>query len=219
MPMTAAISPEFARRYPEAAIIFDNLHSMHDVVSDILANPAVPRNRKRAEIMRAARLFRDDTSYVMPVAAWLVMSKEMGVENMGGPAVGFTPALPTPTVTRGAVMQHDDATGRMTGMKVGEMVGGAHANMDHGTPADTAKAHVGGAADPMHAVHHPEVAATAKRVLEMQRALLRDPVIRRRIVADAVLRQLMLESFEGLSASERWELQRLLTLPARPGRR
>jgi hypothetical protein len=251
MPMTAAISPEFARRYPEAAIIFDNLHSMHDVVSDILANPAVPRNRKRAEIMRAARLFRDDTSYVMPVAAWLVMSKEMGVENMGGPAVGFTPALPTPTVTRGAVMQHDDATGRMTGMKVGEMVGGAHANMDHGTPADTAKAvtsgheghtmpppvnaakapatptgheghampHVGGAADPMHAVHHPEVAATAKRVLEMQSALLRDPVIRRRIVADTVLRQLMLESFEGLSATERSELQRLLTLPARPGRR
>jgi hypothetical protein len=259
MPMTAAISPEFARRYPEAAIIFDNLHSMHDVVSDILANPAVPRNRKRAEIMRAARLFRDDTSYVMPVAAWLVMSKEMGVENMGGPAVGFTPALPTPTVTRGAVMQHDDATGRMTGMKVGEMVGGAHANMDHGTPADTAKAtmvgheghtmtppvnaakapatptgheghamptagdsakaHVGGAADPMHAVHHPEVAATAKRVLDMQRALLRDPVIRRRIVADPVLRQLMLESLEGLTEGERVELQRLLTLPARVKRR
>jgi hypothetical protein len=71
----------------------------------------------------------------------------------------------------------------------------------------------------MHAVHHPEVAATAKRVLEMQSALLRDPVIRRRIVADTVLRQLMLESFEGLSATERSELQRLLTLPARPGRR
>ena len=244
MPMTSAISPEFARRYPEATIIFDNLHSMHDVVSDILANPAVPRSAKRTEIMRAARLFRDDTSYVMPVAAWLVMSKEMGVENMGGPAVGFTPALPTPTVTRGAVMQHDDATGRMTGMKVGEMVGGAHANMDHGSPSDTAKVtaaghdghampavaaaaaaadsatpHAGGAADPMHAVHHPEVAATAKRVLDMQRALLRDPVIRRRIVADAALRELMLESFEGLSASERAELQRLLRLPARRGRR
>ncbi len=238
MPMTAVISPAFARRYPEAAIIFDNLHSMHDVVSDILANPAVPRNRKRAEIMRAARLFRDDTSYVMPVAAWLVMSKEMGVENMGGPAVGFTPALPTPTVTRGAVMQHDDATGRMTGMKVGEMVGGSHANMDHGTPPDTTKAtatghaghmmpaaadsakpHAGGAADPMHAVHHPEVAVTAKRVLDLQRALLRDPEIRRRIVADTVLRQLMLESFEGLSASERAELQRLLAVPSRSARR
>jgi len=55
MPMTAAIAPEFAKRFPEAAIIFDNLHSMHDVASDILANPSVPRNRKRAEIVREMR--------------------------------------------------------------------------------------------------------------------------------------------------------------------
>ncbi|MEO8578150.1 MAG: hypothetical protein ABI556_15675, partial [Gemmatimonadales bacterium] len=54
MPMTAAVSPTFARRYPEAAIIFDNLHSMHDVVSDILASPKVPQGRKREEIMKAA---------------------------------------------------------------------------------------------------------------------------------------------------------------------
>ena len=139
MPMTSAVAPEFAKRFPEAAIIFDNLHSMHDVVSDILANPSVPRDRKRAEIVRAGRLYRDDTSYVMPVAAWLTMSREMGVENMGGPSVGFTPALPVPTVTRGAVMQHDDATGRMTGMKVGQMTGGSHEGMDHGAPADSAK--------------------------------------------------------------------------------
>ncbi len=261
MPMTAAISPQFARRYPEAAIIFDNLHSMHDVVSDILANPSVPRDAKRTEIMRAARLFRDDTSYVMPVAAWLVMSKEMGVENMGGAAVGFTPALPTPTVTRGAVMVHDNATGRMTGMKVGEMVGGAHAGMDHGAPTDSAKAATSGheghsmtptvtappasvppaaaagheghampapgesakprapGSDPMHAIHHPEVAATAKQVLDMQRAMLRDPVIRRRIAADAALRQMMLTAFEGASSSERAELERLLTPPVRRTRR
>ncbi|HYW50670.1 MAG TPA: hypothetical protein VE861_08695 [Gemmatimonadaceae bacterium] len=138
MPMTAAISPEFARRYPEAAIIFDNLHSMHDVVSDILANPSVPRDSKRAEIVRAGRLFRDDTSYVMPVEGWRVMSREMGVENMGGPAVGFGTPLPTPTVTRGAVMQHDRQTGSMTGMKVGAMTGGAHAGMNHGATTDTA---------------------------------------------------------------------------------
>jgi hypothetical protein len=126
MPMTAAVSPIFAARFPEAAIIFDNLHSMHDVVSDILANPAVPRNRKRAEIMRAGQLYRDDTSYVMTVPAWLTMSKAMGIENMGGPSVGFATALPTPSVTKGAVMLHDRATGAMTGMKVGEMKPGAH---------------------------------------------------------------------------------------------
>jgi len=126
MPMTAAVAPTFAARYPEAAIVFDNLHSMHDVISDILANPAVPRERKRAEILRAARLYRDDSSYVMPVAAWRTMATEMGIENMGGPAVNIPPTLPTPTVTYGAVMTHDDSTGKMTGFKHGSAVGGAH---------------------------------------------------------------------------------------------
>ncbi|WP_411282149.1 YybH family protein [Gemmatimonas sp.] len=126
MPMTAAVAPAFATRFPEAAIIFDNLHSMHDVVSDILSNSAVPRAQKRAEIMRAARLYRDDTSYVMPVAAWLAMSGHMGIENMGGPSVGFLSSLPTPSVTAGAVMTHDWETGAMKGFTYGSAVGGAH---------------------------------------------------------------------------------------------
>jgi hypothetical protein len=139
MPMTAAVAPEFARRYPEFAIVFDNLHSMHDVISDVLANDSVPRSRKRPEIMRAVRLFKDDTSYVMgsPAvsagAAWRAMSAHMGVENMGGPAVGFTPALPAPTVTYGAVMTHDDRTGQMVGFKYGQATGGEHGG--HAAPA------------------------------------------------------------------------------------
>jgi hypothetical protein len=139
MPMTAAIAPQFAARYPTIAIIFDNLHSMHDVISDILANPSVPKAAKRTEIMLAARRYRDDTSYVMPDSAWRTMSIEMGVENQGGPAVGFTAAFPTPTVTRGAVMQHDDLTGKHIGMGWGEMIGGGHEHHQH-TPAkpDTA---------------------------------------------------------------------------------
>ncbi|MBC8087378.1 MAG: nuclear transport factor 2 family protein [Phycisphaerae bacterium] len=139
MPMTAAVSPTFAARYPEAAIIFDNLHSMHDVVSDILANPKVPRDRKRAEILLAASRFRDDSSYVMSEAAWRTMSIEMGLQNMGGASVNFTSELPAPTVTRGAVMQHDDLTGKMTGMKTGAMTGSMaemdHAAMGHVMPA------------------------------------------------------------------------------------
>lgn len=128
MPMTVAIAPRFAERYPEASIIFDNLHSMHDVVSDILANPSVPRDRKRAEILRAARAYRDDRTEIMSEAAWRTMSVQMGAENMGGPAIGFLPALPTPTVTAGAVMQHDAVTGAMTGFASGSAVGGG---MDH----------------------------------------------------------------------------------------
>ncbi|MFL5581877.1 MAG: hypothetical protein ACJ8AO_16025 [Gemmatimonadaceae bacterium] len=150
MPMTAAVAPTFAARYPEAAIVFDNLHSMHDVISDILANPAVPRDRKRAEILRAARLFRDDTSYVMSEAAWRTMSAHMGVENMGGPAVGFLPALPTPTVSYGAVMTHDDRTGAMTGFKYGQAVGGEHAG--HGATGAARPDSAPPAADP-HAGH------------------------------------------------------------------
>ncbi|MEX2180786.1 MAG: hypothetical protein WD771_01975 [Gemmatimonadaceae bacterium] len=107
MPMTAAIAPRFAERWPTLAIIFDNLHSMHDVISDILANPAVAPGEKRSKILKAAAAFRDDTTEVMTVAGWRRMSEMMGLHNQGGPAVGFAPELPTPTVPRGFVMRHD----------------------------------------------------------------------------------------------------------------
>ncbi len=107
MPMTAAIAPTFAKRWPELAIIFDNLHSMHDVISDILANATVPRDQKRTLIMKAAREYRDDVTEIMTVPGWLKMTEMMGLQNQGGPSVGFLPALPTPTMPRGAVMRHD----------------------------------------------------------------------------------------------------------------
>ncbi|MEO6447007.1 MAG: hypothetical protein ABIZ91_09010 [Gemmatimonadaceae bacterium] len=169
MPMTAAIAPEFSKRYPEAAIIFDNLHSMHDVVSDILANPDVPRDRKRAEILLAARRYRDDTSYVQSTSEWLEMTAMMGVENMGGPAVNFLPDLPTPTVARGAVMagmDHADMPGMRTPAAAGaghDMSRGApgkdsaalgakdeHAGMKHGAPADSSAQRADSAAGMEH---------------------------------------------------------------------
>ena len=88
MPMTAAIAPEFSRRYPEIAIIFDNLHAMHDVISDVLADARVPRSRKRAEILLAARRYRDDTTAVVSEADWRSMAIAMGLVEQGGPAVG-----------------------------------------------------------------------------------------------------------------------------------
>ncbi|MDZ7632556.1 MAG: hypothetical protein U5K74_14705 [Gemmatimonadaceae bacterium] len=205
MPMTAAISPTFAARYPEAAIIFDNLHSMHDVVSDILANPAVPRERKRAEILRAGRLFRDDTSYVMPIEGWRTMSIAMGVENMGGPSAGFTTALPTPTVTRGAVMQHDRQTGKMTGMKVGQMTGMSHEGMDHGAKPDTVAKVAAG-----HEGHDMPSAPVAP-AFSVQ--LLRDPVIRARVLGDPALRKSLMDAMPAMSAAERAEVQQWLAAP------
>jgi hypothetical protein len=95
MPMTAAIAPTFADRYPEIAIIFDNLHSMHDVISDILTNPSVPPDRKRAAILRAAAAYRDDTTAVTSVAEWREMAGMMGLDAMGGavPAVAADAAF------------------------------------------------------------------------------------------------------------------------------
>lgn len=219
MPMTPAVAPRFAERYPAAAIIFDNLHSMHDVVSDILANPDVPRARKRAEILLAARRFRDDTSYVMPVEAWRTMAQHMGVENMGGPAVGFLQPLPAPTVTYGAVMQHDDRTGEMTGFAYGHATGGAHGGHAMGpaggaSDSAAAGAHAGhtmqapdssgAAGDTRHAAHggaageasagmpHDSVQGRhMQQMMELHERMLADPVIRDRMRADTAMRRMM----------------------------
>ncbi|NOT94967.1 MAG: hypothetical protein HOP00_01475 [Nitrospira sp.] len=51
MPLTAELSPAFAARYPEIANIFDNLHMLHDNISDILASEQLPTwDAKRTEI-------------------------------------------------------------------------------------------------------------------------------------------------------------------------
>jgi hypothetical protein len=86
MPMTAVVAPRFTRSYPELAIIFDNLHSMHDVVSDILASPG-PATEKRQRLLVAAQRYRDDSTMVTSRDEWLTMSREMGVDRMGGVAV------------------------------------------------------------------------------------------------------------------------------------
>ena len=86
MPQSPAIAPAFSARYPEAAIIFDNLHSLHDVVSDILADDKIPRGEKRRLILDAAKRYRDDTSSVVSVDDWKEMAHAMGLAKMGGPA-------------------------------------------------------------------------------------------------------------------------------------
>lgn len=56
MPMTAELSPKVAAEYPEIANIFDNLHMMHDNISDILVTDLLPTwEEKRKEIYRIVR--------------------------------------------------------------------------------------------------------------------------------------------------------------------
>ncbi len=54
MPLVGDYSPQFAEQYPVIANIFDNLHMLHDTISDILASSQVPTwEEKRNEIYRA----------------------------------------------------------------------------------------------------------------------------------------------------------------------
>ncbi len=90
MPMTPAIAPEFTRRHPRAAAIFDNLHMMHDIISDILAADTVPRAAKRAVIYAQLDELRDTTRNVMSREEWWGMANMVGgVAVMGGPATGL----------------------------------------------------------------------------------------------------------------------------------
>ena len=86
MPLTPAVAPRFASRYPAAAIIFDNLHSLHDVVSDILTSSRVPPNEKRAAILKAIGSYQDSTTEIISRDEWRSMAHEMGVDKMGGVA-------------------------------------------------------------------------------------------------------------------------------------
>jgi hypothetical protein len=97
MPMTSAVAPEFSRRHPRAAVIFDNLHMMHDIISDVLASPLIPRDEKRAVVYRQLAEFRNPATNVIPMEAWRTMADHMGgVEAMGGPALDLlrSPAAP-----------------------------------------------------------------------------------------------------------------------------
>jgi hypothetical protein len=195
MPMTAAIAPTFAARYPEAAIIFDNLHSMHDVISDILASDSVPRDRKREEILRAAERYRDDTSFVMTEQEWRDMTRMMGVQNMGGPVIGFLAGFPEPTVERGAVIAHGDMPGMDHGATQegqgaaapagqGEMQGMDHSTMGGMQPGAGETAGVGQGSG-------MDSSTSMARMMEMHGRMMADPVIRERVASDPVLQRMM----------------------------
>lgn len=91
MPMTSAIAPEFTRRHPRAAAIFDNLHMLHDVISDILVSDRVPMGGRRAAIDAALDEFQSAAANVMTEAEWHGMGEAMGgLEAMGGAPVRAT---------------------------------------------------------------------------------------------------------------------------------
>jgi hypothetical protein len=170
MPMTPGVAPLFTSRYPEAAAIFDNLHSMHDVISDVLLSDVVPRDRKRSEILIAAARYLDDTTAVISREEWLGMAQSMGVENQGGPAVGVLVAPPRPTVELGAVMRHD--TGNMhAGHQMTDTVARVADSLARG-PGDS---------------------VARERLVNALFRLLDDEGVRQRVAADTALRRTLLD--------------------------
>jgi hypothetical protein len=90
MPMTSAIAPAFSQRHPRAAAIFDNLHMMHDIISDVLTADTIPHDRKRDVIYAQLAELRDPARNTMSWEEWRNMGEMMGgVAAMGGPATGL----------------------------------------------------------------------------------------------------------------------------------
>jgi hypothetical protein len=85
MPMTPAVAPRFAARYPRGGdrlrqpALDARRHQRHP------RQRRVPRARSAPRSCAAAARFRDDTSYVMSREAWLAMSGHMGRREHGRP--------------------------------------------------------------------------------------------------------------------------------------
>lgn len=59
MPMMAEGAPEFSRRFPEAAAVFDNLHMLHDNIDDILSSSHLfgSLKQKRSRILEILPIY------------------------------------------------------------------------------------------------------------------------------------------------------------------
>ncbi len=166
LPLTPAIAPSFARRFPEAAAIVDNLNMFEDAILDVLVDREIPRSAKRQELLRVADLVRSDTSEALDVAQWMLAAAMMGVNNMGGAAIDFPSAFPTPTVARGASMAR---LGARDSAAADDMAG-----MQHGATQGT---------EP-----------TLKALMAIQERMMADPVIRERVATDPVLQRMLRET-------------------------
>lgn len=204
MPMTPMVAPRFTASHLRAAIIFDNLHMTHDIISDILAADTVPASRKREAIYAALDEMQDSTRNLMSLEEWRNMGDMMGgIGIMGGPATGILPEPPTaravPEMAGVAGMSHD-----------------AHSHEKRDTPSGsgaepTRRPRQGGLTDSgcaasqrMTDMDHsgsgravaPMVEDSAFRVhlqlmIDMHQRLMADPVIHRRVMADTTMRRIM----------------------------
>jgi hypothetical protein len=175
MPMTSAIAPRFSGRHPRAAAIFDNLHMMHDIISDVLVADTIPHQEKREVIYAQLDELQDTTSNVMSWDEWWNMGEMMGgVAVMGGPATALLAGVHAP------VTPSPEAAG--TGHGAMRHEAGA---MSMGAMADTAEA-----AAPAH----------MRRMMDLHMRMMADTIIRQRVMADTALRRLIHEMMAEMPA-------------------
>ena len=123
MPMTSAVAPRFSAAHPRAAVIFDNLHLTHDIISDILTADTIPHDRKGAMIDDQLDQLQDPVRDVISMDEWRMMADHMGgIEAMGGAAGGLVRLVQAPVAKPGPMH------GGMPGM--GGDSGGMGHNMD-----------------------------------------------------------------------------------------
>lgn len=170
LPLSPAVAPTFARRYPSAAAIVDNLNMLEDAVADVLVSREIPRSAKRREMDLVRAQFQNDTALVLPVDAWHQRVAAIGANNMGGETVGFGTAFPTPTVTRGASM----ATQMPAEHQHGAMTAESMPGMQHGDM--------------------PQGQATLEQMMEIYNRMMADPVIRERAASDPTLQRLLTDA-------------------------
>jgi hypothetical protein len=136
MPMTSAIAPKFSAAHPRAAVIFDNLHMMHDIISDILTADTIPYEKKGRMIDQQLDKLQDPTQDVISLDEWRMMADHMGgVEVMGGRATELVRAVQAPAAPLGvdsAHVGHKDQMNRPMKGAVPDTV--PHARAKPGTP-------------------------------------------------------------------------------------
>ena len=179
MPMTSAVAPRFSAAHPRAAVIFDNLHMTHDIISDILTADTIPHAEKGEMIDQQLDKLQDPTREVMSMDEWRMMAEHMGgIEAMGGPAAGLVrlvqaPATPAP--------EAGQVHGAMPGMA-----------------ADS-----GRMAHDMGQMNGPAMAEHISEMTDLHARMMADPVIRKRVMADSAMRGLMSQMMDSAAAAPR----------------
>jgi hypothetical protein len=166
----------------------------------------VPRDKKRKEILLAARRYRDDTSFVMSEQAWREMAVAMGVANQGGVATGYLAPLPEGTTPRGAPAPHVGHRGAASGEVARDTARAPAQAHQHGqTPAAATPAtgHEGHARSDTTAPH-------LRAMMQLHERLLADSIIRRRIAVDPAALRLMRALADSLPPEHREHMRSLV---------